>query len=178
MILATLASITILLVTSGILLGKYLGNKNNSTSSEANNSESPIIAARPSINSGYINKQINGGLSSSQPQRFQTATAQMDFQEAYKKFNERIIQIENCMAIPGLATLPTHVTYKNGTQIMLDNRSQDSLEIHLGGKEYRLYGHEFALVTLSSNKLPATLHMDCQMGDDVGKNIAQITLQM
>jgi len=177
MIFTALATIAMLLGASGIILEKYLTTQDKQTSSELSKASSPIADANQN-NEAVIENQNNSVLLASQSLRSQTATVHMAFQQAYENFDGRIIQIENCMAIPGMAALPTNVTYKNGTRIMLDNRSQDPLEISLGGKAYRLYGYEYTFVTLKSDKLPTTLSMDCQMGDDVGKNIAQITLQL
>ena len=106
------------------------------------------------------------------PQRLsRSGTTNLTFQQAYEEYYDHRIRINNCMA-----ALP-QITLKNGSKIMLDNRSADPLEITLGGKSYRLYDYDFAVITVSSSALPITIKMDCQMGDEVGKNIAQILVE-
>lgn len=98
-------------------------------------------------------------------------SSSLTFEEALLKFEGRRIQIDNC--VPS----PTRVTYKNGTKIMLDSRSPEGQEIKIGDKVYRLNDYDFSIITIQSAKVPVTLQMDCQSGDQIGKNIAQILVQ-
>lgn len=100
--------------------------------------------------------------------------AELTYDNALDGYYDKRIQIFNCSAP---APRPPQYTMKSGTKVMLDNRSPDNLEVALGDKTYRLYGYDFVIVTLSSQTLPTTLRMHCQMGEEVGKNIAQILLQ-
>ena len=69
---------------------------------------------------------------------------------------------------------PNNVMYKNGTSIMLDNRSAITRTIKIGvGETYTIEGYGFRIVKLSSATLPATLLMDC----GTQQNIAKILLQ-
>lgn len=67
---------------------------------------------------------------------------------------------------------PTMATYKNGTSIMLDNRTAEARTVTLG-TAYTVPAYGFKIVKLSSTTLPVTLLMDC------GKqqNVATILLQ-
>lgn len=67
---------------------------------------------------------------------------------------------------------PNNVMYKNGTSIMIDNRSPLSHTIKIG-TTYTIEGYGFRIIKLSSTSLPATLVMDC----DKQQNIAKILLQ-
>lgn len=68
---------------------------------------------------------------------------------------------------------PNNVMYKNGTSIMIDNRSAKTRSIKIGSTSYSIEGYGFKIVKLSSSTLPATLLMDC----GTQQNIAKILLQ-
>ena len=68
---------------------------------------------------------------------------------------------------------PNNVMYKNGTSIMIDNRSAKTRNIKIGSTAYSIEGYGFKIVRLSSGTLPATLLMDC----GTQQNIAKILLQ-
>lgn len=67
---------------------------------------------------------------------------------------------------------PNNVMYKNGTSIMLDNRSAKARTVKIGST-YTIEGYGFRIVKLSSATLPATLLMDC----GAQQNVAKILLQ-
>jgi len=67
---------------------------------------------------------------------------------------------------------PTNVTYKNGTSIMIDNRSAQSHTIKLG-TTYVIPGYGFKIVKLSSATLPYAFFVDC----DKQQNIATLSVQ-
>lgn len=67
---------------------------------------------------------------------------------------------------------PTNVTYKNGTSIMIDNRSAQTRTIKLG-TTFTIPGYGFKIIKLSSTTLPTTLIMDC----GTQQNIAKVLLQ-
>lgn len=67
---------------------------------------------------------------------------------------------------------PNNVMYKNGTSIMIDNRSPKTRTIKLIGT-YSIEGYGFKLVKLSSAVLPATFLMDCNQQQNVAKVLLQ-----
>lgn len=67
---------------------------------------------------------------------------------------------------------PNNVMYKNGTSIMIDNRSAKARTIKLLGT-HTIAGYGFKIVKLTSGTLPATLLMDC----DTQQNVAKVLLQ-
>ena len=68
---------------------------------------------------------------------------------------------------------PNPITFKNGTSVMLDNRSGSERTITLDGTPYRLSAFGFKILTLRSRVLPHTVAIDC--GE--GRNNGQIILQ-
>lgn len=68
---------------------------------------------------------------------------------------------------------PNNVMYKNGTSIMLDNRSAVTRSIKLAGVTYNIEGYGFRIAKLSSATLPATFLMDC----GTQQNVAKVLLQ-
>lgn len=67
---------------------------------------------------------------------------------------------------------PNNVMYKNGTSIMIDNRSPQTHTVKVG-VTYTIEGYGFKIIKLSSSVLPTTLVMDC----DKQQNVAKILLQ-
>jgi hypothetical protein len=67
---------------------------------------------------------------------------------------------------------PSSVTYKNGTTIMIDNRTPNVVTVKVG-VPYTVKGYGFKLINLSSSTLPATWLIDC--GSQ--QNVATILIQ-
>jgi hypothetical protein len=65
--------------------------------------------------------------------------------------------------------VPSNLTYKNNTKIMLDNTgSSENHVLKIGGKEYNLEAGLWYLVTLSSPTVPARLPIFCK-GIELGE---------
>lgn len=91
----------------------------------------------------------------------------MSYLEALETYKDRRIQIDSmCEAIPN------QVTYKNGISIMLDNRSDTTKNINLGGA-MTIKPYDYKIVKLSTQTLPATWYLDC----DNRENVATILIQ-
>jgi len=95
----------------------------------------------------------------------------LTYQQAIEMFEGHRIQFDNCF------TLQTSMTFKGGTQIMLDNRSPDPQEIRLDGVVHRLWGYEFKILTLRRYSGLHTIKIDCQVNDIMAYNVAQILVQ-
>jgi len=79
---------------------------------------------------------------------------------------------EKCQAIPGQMAL------KNGTKIMLDNRSKYDQTVSLEGMKVALPGYSWQVVTIATkSQLPYSFKIDCQSQGGVTKNSAVINLQ-
>ena len=88
--------------------------------------------------------------------------------DAVQKYGDKRIQFDMyCQANP------VNSTYKNGTAIMLDNRSGDARTIAVNGVHYVLGGYGWKILTLSSKVLPATWAVDCGSARNVSKILIQ-----
>ena len=97
-----------------------------------------------------------------------TAPATLTYTQAVEQYAGKRIQFNQyCQGVPN------YVTYQNGTNIMLDNRSGDARTIKVGATAYSLAGYGFRIVTLSSATLPATLLLSCGSAVNVGQILLQ-----
>jgi hypothetical protein len=91
-----------------------------------------------------------------------------NYTEAIRQYADRRIQFDMyCQANP------LNNTYKNGTSIMLDNRSGDARIITVNGVQYKLAGYGWKIITLYSKTLPATWAVDCGSARNVSKILIQ-----
>jgi hypothetical protein len=96
-----------------------------------------------------------------------SAPATLKYADALKLYSEKRIQLDKvCQAHPN------NVTYKNGTSIMIDNRSPQSAKVHLSSV-FTIKPYGFKIVKLSATKLPATILVDC----GTSQNVATILVQ-
>ena len=111
----------------------------------------------------------------SEPESTQDTTAgsatvsgsSMKYTDAVAKYVDRRIQLDKvCQAHPN------NVTYKNGTTIMIDNRSPQAARVHLGSV-FTINPYSFKIVTLSSTTFPKTFLVDC----GTSQNVATILVQ-
>lgn len=93
----------------------------------------------------------------------------LSYQAALTKYATARIQLNaSCQATPN------NPTYKNGANIMLDNRSAQPRVIHLGSLgNVSIKAWGFKIVNLSSSLLPNAMAMDC----GTQQNVAIITIQ-
>ncbi len=97
-----------------------------------------------------------------------TAQQLKTYNQLLKDFIGRRVQFDaRCQAIP------SDLTYKNGTQVMFDNRSGDARWISVGGAEYYLSGYGYKILTLSSKSLPKDLYINCGSAVNVGQILLQ-----
>ena len=76
--------------------------------------------------------------------------------------NNRIQFGQNCQAQPASLAL------KNGTTIMLDNRSNQTHTITVNGTKYTIMGYGYQIVTVSSPTLPKAIGLGCDSSVNVG----------
>lgn len=90
------------------------------------------------------------------------------YSEFVKEYEGRRIQFdERCQVIP------QNPTYKNGTSILLDNRSASVRTVMVGGMKYDLVAYGYRVVTLSSPSLPKELSLSCGSAGNVGVILLQ-----
>lgn len=68
---------------------------------------------------------------------------------------------------------PVSPTFKNGTKIMLDNRSGIGKTVTINNQKYQVVGYGYQLLILSSNSLPQTMNVGCDSSVNVGKILLQ-----
>ena len=68
---------------------------------------------------------------------------------------------------------PPNPTFKNGTKIMLDNRSASARAITVGSQKYNVMGYGYQLLTLSGKDLPQTIGVNCGALVNVGQILLQ-----
>ena len=90
-------------------------------------------------------------------------TPAMSYTELVAQYGTNRIQFDaNCQA------LPSSVVFKNGTKIMLDNRSNQARTISVNSTKYNLIPYGYQLVILSNSSLPQTISLSCDNQVNVG----------
>lgn len=91
------------------------------------------------------------------------------YQDALNLYGSNRIQFDGvCQATPN------NSTFKNNTDLMLDNRSPLLRRLHLGDmRDVSVRPWGFSIVTFSSDALPKTIMIDC----DGSQNVATVLLQ-
>lgn len=108
--------------------------------------------AQPTINNGSTVK---------------APAASISYQQALVKYKDYRIQLgQTC------EPTPNNVTYKNGTSIMIDNRSNIERVVRVGSN-YTIPAWGFKIINLTSSTLPATWLVDC----GAQQNVATILIQ-
>ena len=93
------------------------------------------------------------------------------YTELAKEYEGRRIQFDDrCQMIP------LSPTYKNGTSVMLDNRSTSTKSVTIGSVKYDLSAYGYRVITLSSSSLPKELAVSCGSAVNVGKILLQATI--
>jgi hypothetical protein len=96
-----------------------------------------------------------------------TPVQALAYADALKKYASKRLQVT-----PTCQITPNNVTYKNGTTIMIDNRSDKAKSIKIGST-FSVPAYGFKIVTLSSATLPATYLIDCDKQQNAGTIILQ-----
>lgn len=140
-----------------VALGYWLMGKEGRFAGDMSPSSSPSSSPAP--------KAQAGGAKDS------PAAPSKSYTELVSEYDGRRIQFDqNCQAIPN------GVTFKEGTSIMLDNRSGDPRTIKVGDKSFDLQGYGYWITTLSSPTLPQELFVSCGSAVNVGKILLQAKL--
>ena len=136
-------------------------NKNGDSAMESpSSSPTPVATASPAKSS-----------SSSVKKSGDAATSPKIYGDLIKEYDGRRIQFDiNCQAIPN------SLTFKNGTSIMLDNRSGDPRTIFIGQSKYPLLGYGYKIITLSSSEVPKDLLISCEGAVNIGNILLQANI--
>ncbi len=90
------------------------------------------------------------------------------YSDAVKEYEGRRIQFDDRCQMT-----PQGPTYKNGTSVMLDNRSASTKSVMIGSAKYDLSAYGYKIVTLSSPSLPKELAVNCGSSGNIGKILLQ-----
>lgn len=123
------------------------------------NSPAPVVTVEPSqtVSDGVETGSVNATI---------PATV-VSYAQALEKYKDARIQLDqNCQATPNI------MTFKNNTNIMIDNRASIARTVKVGST-FSIKGYGFKIVKLSSTTLPATWYVDC----DKSQNVATILIQ-
>lgn len=90
------------------------------------------------------------------------------YTELVKEHTATRIQFDQyCQAIP------TRITFKSGSSVMLDNRSGDARYVKVGDESYYLAGYGYKIITMSASPLPKEIWLSCGSAVNVGKVLLQ-----
>lgn len=93
------------------------------------------------------------------------------YSDYVKEYEGRRIQFDqNCQVNPN------QPTYKNGTKVMLDNRSAEVKKVAVGGIGYSLEAYGYQIITLYSKNVPQELTINCGAAVNVGKILLQAVI--
>lgn len=93
----------------------------------------------------------------------------ISYTEAFMKYNNgRLIQFaENCQSHPNRMVIAT------GSELMLDNRSENKEVISLGDAKYTLDPYGFKIIKLNPDQIPTTYLIDCAISQNVNTLIVE-----
>lgn len=92
----------------------------------------------------------------------------LTYTAAVKKYGERRLQLdEQCQA------QPTNLTFKAGTAVMVDNRSDNTRAVTVGTRNYTIQPWGWAIVSMPSVRAQTRLMVDC----DALENVATFLVQ-
>jgi hypothetical protein len=97
----------------------------------------------------------------------------LSFTQAVKLYASSRIQFTSPQPVNSCQAFPGKVTYKNGTNVMLDNRTAKTLSLRFDNNTHVLPAYSFKVVKVSSATLPHTYTVDC----NTNQNVATIEVQ-
>lgn len=151
-IVVILVAVLVIANKKGTDLTNLTGDDNTATSGE---------------NNGITEDQEGVEDTSAGSEHASSPAATLSYQQALVKYKDARLQLDKtCQGSPD------KMTFKNGTSIMVDNRSPLDRVVKVGST-FNLKAYGFKIVKLSSDTLPATLLVDC----DKSQNVATILLQ-
>ncbi len=103
------------------------------------------------------------GINSVKKTAMPVPTSALSYTQLVEQYGTNRIQFDqDCNATPKSAV------FKNGTRILLDNRSNQARTISVSGSNYSLVAYGYRVVTLSSPSVPMTLNINCNTKFNVG----------
>ena len=124
--------------------------------------QTPQTTASPTPQSGGPTSGGGTSFTQTQVQTYSAAVAQYE--------GRRIQFDERCQPNP------VDVTFKNGTTIMIDNRSPQAKTIKVGDQSHNLPAYGYRIVALSSSTLPDSFSLSCGNAVNVGRILLQANI--
>ena len=82
--------------------------------------------------------------------------AGMSYQEVVEMYEGKRVQFgEECQSIPN------YLTFKTGSEVMLDNRSAEKRVVYLDATGYTIAAYGWVVIPLATRDLPHTVSIDC-----------------
>jgi hypothetical protein len=97
----------------------------------------------------------------------ESKTPSLTYVQALALYKDKRIQLD-----PSCQATPDNSTYKNGTSIMIDNRSDKTRTVK-AGSTFTLKPWGFKIINLTSTTLPTAWYVDC----DSSQNVSTILIQ-
>ena len=90
-------------------------------------------------------------------------TSAYSYTDLVQMYGNNRIQIDRSCQV-----MPSTMAVKNGTSIMLDNRSNSAKAVSLNGKVYNLAAYGYQVVTLQAPSVPQNISISCNTSVNVG----------
>ena len=149
----------VVIVAVIVILLVVVGGRSDDT---AMNSVSPTTSPLASVSGSPMASATPVGATKT------PGAATLSYQQALAKYGGNRIQFtDTCQASPAALSV------KNGTGIMLDNRSKTARTVSVGTVKYYMAGYGFRIIAPTSSTLPKDLLIDC----GTSQNVAKISLQ-
>ncbi len=124
---------------------------------------SPGASASPTAVGATKKPVVSKTNNSVTPTPIPVATSALSYSQLVAQYGNNRIQFDaNCQAQPG------NVVFKNGTKILLDNRSNQPRSISVNNINYNLGAYGYQVILLSSSTLPQTIKLGCNGLVNVG----------
>ncbi|KKW02275.1 MAG: hypothetical protein UY36_C0009G0010 [Parcubacteria group bacterium GW2011_GWA1_49_11] len=151
---------TAVIIVLVILGGVWWMNTRNLTPTSSNLTGA---SASPTVSANAV--KASGTKKTSSP------TPAMSYTQMVAQYGSNRIQFgEDCQ------TVPESAVFKNGTTIMLDNRSNQTRTIRLNSKSYTLSPYGYQIVTLTDSSLPETIKVSCNTRVNAGTILLQANI--
>ncbi len=146
----------IVVIVVAIVAGAWWLNRDSSDlslSPGVSSSPTPVGATKtPAVSNSKVT-----------PKSSPTVTSNLSYTQLVALYGSNRIQFnQDCKGQPGSMVL------KNGTSILLDNRSNKTQVITLNGASYTLVPYGYRVVTVSSSSLPKDIGVSCNDSINAG----------
>jgi len=137
---------------------------------EGGGGEGKLEESPQTVNEGS-GPEANAPVYSGQQGSTFTQSQIQNYSALVNEYGDRRVQFDE-----GCQMSPADVSFKNGTSVMLDNRSPSPRTIKIGSQSYYFQPYGYKILTLSSAVLPASLKISCDAAPEVGNILLQANI--